>query len=310
MAAWTGKASSRAVGVDELDEEDIPELEDMTEELKKIQMVPQQTKESSQKIAEDYTKTVEEIKSKESKDREEFDKKLAQSLLKSGPAHAQAKLSESKPVTPKNPLEFKEVQENMQKGNLGAYVEQTKNQWMTPDLLNAIQSNPHLMQSLADPEISQAIALMQMKPEEAKKKYEKNEKVTRFMVEFSKLMGSHFEKLAPTNEPKKEAGPTPLLKEMSSKQLTQSSAKPGVSGGAGSSKPTVSTTDPVLARKLEEPAIKAILSDKRVAAFLEHLQKGNPVDFFQLARSDPELAYKLRVLIDRGILNTHAQPPK
>ncbi len=171
---------------------------------------------------------------------------------------------------------------------------------MTPDLLSKIQSNPKFIQSFADPEIMQALALMQANPAQAKEKYKNNKKVTEFFVEFSKLMGQHFDVLSQTEKTEKvtKTAPTqqkpeqkkPLIQEVSSNSAQNKQQTP-----------TFSSPDPDFARKLEDPTIKTILSDPKIISLIQALQSGAQIDLYQVARSDPVLANKLKYLMDRGI---------
>lgn len=154
---------------------------------------------------------------------------------------------------------MEEIQKNMREGSMEQFVSSTKDTWMTPDLMSKLQSNPELLQGFSDPEIMQAIALMQVKPVEAKQKYQKNEKVTKFFVEFTKLMGGHFEQIGekedkqvknqPKDESKKVETPGADLKKVS--EVKKASPKPKQDPS-----PLLSTTDPVLAKKLEDPGVK------------------------------------------------------
>jgi hypothetical protein len=190
----------------------------------------------------------------------------------------------------------------MKKSSVEGYLQATKDQWMTPELLSKIQSNPKFIQSFADPEVMQAVALMQANPAQAKEKYKNNKKVTEFFVEFSKLMGQHFDGLSQTEQPSKinKTAPTqpkpeqkkPLVQEVTnnSEQKKQQS-------------PTFSSPDPDFAKKLEDPTIKTILSDPKMVSLIQALQSGAKIDLYQVARSDPVLASKLKYLMDRGIFS-------
>jgi len=91
----------------------------------------------------------------------------------------------------KNPLEIKEVQDNM--GSLKDQILKNQGQWMTPDLLQNVQKNPKIMEYMNDPEVMQAVNMMQSNPDEAKKRYGKNPKVMEFYKMFGGLMGNHYE---------------------------------------------------------------------------------------------------------------------
>ena len=60
----------------------------------------------------------------------------------------------------------------------------------------ALMSRPDLAAGMQNPKIQDAIGLFQTNPAEAKRKYENDTEVSKFMTEFSKLMGTHFENIA------------------------------------------------------------------------------------------------------------------
>lgn len=173
---------------------------------------------------------------------------------------------------------MEEVQKNMQKGSLEHFVTSTKDQWMTPDLLTQIQKNPELLKGLQDPEIMQAIALMQVKPAEAKKKYQNNEKVTKFFVEFSKIMGGHFEELGKKEDA--QANTKKEQKEITKQTMASSGAEmkkvsevkkvPSNSSSQSKPNPLLQTTDPVLAKKLEDPGVKVDSHNQATATRTEN----------------------------------------
>merc|ERR1711904_316170 len=69
----------------------------------------------------------------------------------------------------------------------------TDQSWCTPQLMQALASRPDLMKGLSNPRIMEAFTLMQKDSAAAKKKYENDKEVTDFLMEFSKLMATHFE---------------------------------------------------------------------------------------------------------------------
>ncbi len=220
----------------------------------------------------------------------------------------------------KNPLEFKEVQENMSKNNMHSYIQETKDKWMTPDLLGKVQGNTNLLQSLADPEIMQAVALMQVNPKQAKEKFKDNKKVTEFFIEFSKLMGNHFEDLS-AKEQSQNSNTTksipeekkPLIQEVKSsantKMTSSTSNKTSIISKPSKQQTSIdfSSADPVLAKKLENPTVKALLQEPKIQSFLASLHKGPPLDFHALMRYDPELGMKVRYLLENGVLQAQSQ---
>ena len=184
----------------------------------------------------------------------------------------------------------------MKKSSLQNYIQSTQDQWMTPDLLSKLKDNPTFIQSLSDPEIMQAVGLMQANPTVAKEKYKDNKKITEFFVEFSKLMGGHFEQLSKKQEEKKKTvkpsttQDKPMIQEVKSTAVSKTQP------------PQQPTPDPEFAKKLEDPTIKSILAEPKMVSLINALQSGANIDLYQVAKSDPVLASKLRYLMDRGIL--------
>ena len=145
----------------------------------------------------------------------------------------------------------------MKKNSLEHFVTSTKDQWMTPDLLGKLQTSPALMQGLADPEVMQAVALMQARPAEAKEKFKNNKKVTEFFVEFSKLMGGHFENLGEKEDAKSNVEPQkPKLVETKPEVQMKKIAEVPKAKPEAKQTPLLTTPDPVLAKKLEDPTVK------------------------------------------------------
>jgi hypothetical protein len=75
-------------------------------------------------------------------------------------------------------------------------VQATSNQWLTPDLLTNIMSNDVMKDSYQNPELQQAINLFQSDPKKALELYGKMPQFQAYLNEFSKIMASHFGKLA------------------------------------------------------------------------------------------------------------------
>lgn len=146
----------------------------------------------------------------------------------------------------------------MKKGSLEHFVTSTKDQWLTPDLLMNMQKNPALLQGLQDPEIMQAVALMQVKPAEAKLKYQDNEKVTKFFIEFAKVMGGHFENISKKEDEKsqKESKEPSAQKQASTGAEMKKVSEVKKTASKPSQQPVLQSTDPVLAKKLEDPGVK------------------------------------------------------
>lgn len=132
----------------------------------------------------------------------------------------------------------------MKKDELKNYITNSKDQWMTPDLIEKLKANPGLLKGFQDPEILQAVGLMQVDPKAAKERYSSNKKVTEFFVEFSKLMGTHYEQLSQNEEKQKESG----------KKVAQ--VKPGIQEVH---------PDPEFAKRLNDPQVKVPIPHPRLS---------------------------------------------
>jgi len=89
------------------------------------------------------------------------------------------------------------------------------------------------------------------------------------MNEFSKLMGSHMDKVADQQMEK----------------------------------------DPVTDIINTDEEVKAILQDPKVQAFLQHLQTSGGADLHYVMQNDQYLGKKLHTLIQKGVLNVQSQMP-
>jgi len=146
----------------------------------------------------------------------------------------------------------------MAKSDLKAQVLSSKDKWLTEGLMQQVSTNPKLLSGFQDPETMQAIALMQTNPKEAMQKYKNNPKVTEFLIEFSKLMGGHFEELEKKEKKaEKNIPPVEIIKESKTKEQVE------------------------LEKKLADPQVQALLQEEQIQNFLKRLQMGEPLDFYQ-----------------------------
>lgn len=114
-----------------------------------------------------------------------------------------------KAVTKNETLKIEEVQSAMS----AEKIAQTKDQWMTPELLQTLMSKPHMMQVLQDPMFSTVLSEMQKDPKVAMQKYGQSGKFKEFMMEFAQIMGVHFESVADKEKKKAEEAEAKKLKE-------------------------------------------------------------------------------------------------
>mmetsp|Transcript_15353 Transcript_15353/g.13418 ORF Transcript_15353/g.13418 Transcript_15353/m.13418 type:complete len:94 (+) Transcript_15353:578-859(+) len=92
------------------------------------------------------------------------------------------------------------------------------------------------------------------------------------MTEFSKLMGTHMEKIA----------------DEKAKEKTEE--------------------DPIAQVIANDEEVKAILQDPKVEAFLKHLQTSGGADLQYVMQTDQYLGDKLKKLIQKGVLNVQSAP--
>ena len=144
----------------------------------------------------------------------------------------------------------------------------TKNEWCTPDLQQKIAQNPKLLKALQDPQFSKVIDMMAKDPKKAMETYKDNKEFTQLLLEFSGIMGNHFDNVAAKEAEENE--------------------------------------DPVMKTINTDEEVKKILEDPQIQKFLHQLQTQGGIDLFEVMRKDVILGNKLKVLISKGVLNTSA----
>lgn len=171
-----------------------------------------------------------------------------------------------------NKHEIKEVQEGMknisiEKDNkfLMKDLMNKKDNWLNQDLLMKLAKNPKLIQAFTHPSFADVIALLQSNPQEAKRKYGDSKEFNEFFKEFFLLMSDHFKDLG-----KKET-----------ENFIQSSSQ-------------------------ADPEVERVINDPQVKQLLEKMKIEGKIDSAEL-NSNPELAFKLDFLIKKGVLKTIAQ---
>lgn len=99
-------------------------------------------------------------------------------------------------------------------------------EWVTPDLLEVLQSNPVLGNGLKNPKCMAALQLMQKSPAEAKARFGNDPDVNAFVMEFGRVMGSHFTSLG-EKESKANSNPNdPAKKGPSISELQPGDSRP------------------------------------------------------------------------------------
>jgi hypothetical protein len=176
------------------------------------------------------------------------------------PKKEKQEIIEVKPTQKKDSKVLDEVQEAMKANQT---LLDKKQEWMTPDFLTKIATNPKLTKLFTNPEYMQAITIMQKNPQEAMQKYGNNPEFRELLIEFSTIMGQHFE----------------VMGEKSASQTTQE---------------TGITNQP------RDPKAEELLNDPKVKSLIMYMQKNPKLDFQRVVQQDPELSLKIKYLIDKG----------
>jgi len=169
-------------------------------------------------------------------------------------------------ATKKDSKVLDEVQQAMK---VNETLADKKNEWMTPDLLSKIAANPKLTKLFTNPEYMQGITMMQKDPKGAMERFGGNPEFRELLLEFSKIMGSHFDVMG---------------KQAAEKEAKENAAK----------------------QPPRDPKAEAILQDPKVQYLIQCLQKNPKLDFRMVMNSDPELAQKISYLIDKGYFGLQA----
>lgn len=205
-------------------------------------------------------------------------------------------------------LKLPEVQTALRQGTEALKRDQS---WVTPELMNALQSKPELLAGLSNPTIQEAITLMQSDPQEAQRRYASNPEVSAFLKEFTSLMATHFDLLGKGAVKASPAGPgAPSTSMVSSKGSQDTSVLPDTVRGTSAPPAPLYTShlpsdDPV-AKALSDPKVSEAFQDAEVQALLAELRAGRPLEMRELCQQRPHLFRKLKALLDAGLLNLQA----
>lgn len=120
---------------------------------------------------------------------------------------------------------------------------ENQSQWMTPELMMRMASNPKLAMGMANPRCMQAMQDFQTNPKMAQEKYKDDAMVNTFMTEFMGLMGDHMQKMGE--------------KETRNKELNEKVAKE-------EAMKKVKNEDPEVANALSNPEIMGLLQDEEM----------------------------------------------
>jgi hypothetical protein len=154
----------------------------------------------------------------------------------------------------------------------------------SPDLEEAVTSNPHLWRALQDPKFIGALHIIQTDPSKAKAIFKENPELISVFQEFSGVLGLHYSKLAESQQEtvSVEKQTESLLKEVSTgmnnnRDLEQERAKKILADGE-------------LAELLMDPEMQRVMQEcgvpGRMKAYMQHAEYGP----------------KLRKLIEAGLL--------
>jgi hypothetical protein len=130
-----------------------------------------------------------------------------------------------------------------------------KDEWMTQDLLMKFAQKPHMLKYFMDPRFAEVIQLMQKDPKTAVEKYGYIPEFNEFIKEFSGIMAEHFEKL-----------------------------------GQGKS------NNQSIDKEVDE-----ILKDPKIIPIIYKLQSEGKLDI-ELIQKDEYISKKINILIDKGYL--------
>lgn len=200
-------------------DDEMPELEDFTEELSKIRLNKTNNNEESSEVKvnviedknhkniEHKINVVEKIQKKTNNDEEfgsfmkkGFFKRATNQINKSDTkkvddlthikAKEQGKVSQTFQENLKN--DMKANMENVNTKNLLENIVNKKDEWMNQDLLTKIAQKPELMKYFMDPRFTEVITLFQKNPQQAVQQYGHVKEFSQFIKDFSSIMADHF----------------------------------------------------------------------------------------------------------------------
>ncbi|CAE8635013.1 unnamed protein product [Polarella glacialis] len=190
-------------------------------------------------------------------------------------------------------LQMPEVQQALKQNMKKLESDQS---WVTPQLMNALQSRPDLLKGLSDPKIQEAMQMMQKDPDAAKQMYSNDPDVTAFLKDFSALMATHFDVLS-KEAPKDGAKDKPPA--AASSALAKPAAGQVMSSAAASAAGAqmLALDDP-----LADPKVAEAFQDPEVQKLIAALRSGMPLEMHELAQGNPRLFMKVKILLDSGLL--------
>ncbi|CAF0767879.1 unnamed protein product [Rotaria sordida] len=146
--------------------------------------------------------------------------------------------------------------------------QQSKNSWLTNDLLKQIEDDESLSQYFSNPYFMEAITLFQHKPQEALAKYGHNAEVMKFFDRMAKILGTHFTSIVDKEEKQK---------------------KPNV--------------DPEVNKLLQDEQVRQLLLDPDVVQLMKMLREEPDKAQRMMRTADISMRIKIQRLVDLGLLS-------
>lgn len=295
----------------EVDDSDIPPLEDMTELIDQVNMLrkdvlPGRPMESSKIPTDPSTKKITESSSKnhslaQSQSQKSFGgfKKgfLNNPKPKKGksPSLAEPRKKDDIPVIkPKNPeqknkgMEIPEVQEAM-KSNIPSLENKD---WITEDLLKKIEGNPSLAKLLMDPKFTAALSQVQTDPMKAMAMLSSNPEMQKALQEFSALLGEHFTSLGNS-----AVGMKSTVSQDNDIGLTERASarqQPPV--------PPSPEDQAKMQEILSDPEVMRVLQDHQIQKLLTMMKTNPDAAQLEVKNANADMRAKIQKLVEVGLL--------
>lgn len=208
----------------------------------------------------------------------------------------------------KSGLVFPEVQDAMKSstgslggggGRGGGIGSMGSEEWLTPELLNAISEKPHLAAMLADPRFAKAVQLMSTSPKDAHAMFASSPKARDSFTELMGLLAGHFTGMGEAAD-KQAADEKTYRERVTEGPLAQEALKRASEGvGVAASPPTREEAADV-ERVLQAPELRELLMDPGMQRVLQECS-----DPATLARYmwHPEYGPKLQLMARAGLVS-------
>lgn len=295
----------------EVDDSDIPPLEDMTELIDQVNMLrkdvlPGRPIESSKIPTDPSTKKKTESSSKNQSLAQSQSQKSFGGFKKgflNNPKPKKGKSpSLSKPgkkddipvIKPKNPeqknkgMEIPEVQEAM-KSNIPSLENKD---WITEDLLKKIEGNPSLAKLLMDPKFTAALSQVQTDPMKAMAMLSSNPEMQKALQEFSALLGEHFTSLGNS-----AVGMKSTVSQDNDIGLTERASarqQPPV--------PPSPEDQAKMQEILSDPEVMRVLQDHQIQKLLTMMKTNPDAAQLEVKNANADMRAKIQKLVEVGLL--------